>query len=252
LTAKELKQIGGRAGRFQSEYPEGLVTAMDSTALTLIKKALTTDISAKSTPELMCRQAGLFPLLEQLALFDQALGGEAPFSALLVRNSLVTHHEHLISSHHSLAYLVLWLVRASSTRWRRWTGNTFCAMGGQSWPLPKSALLISPHLNNLYLPAFFIVIGRFSTGLERKVHHGHGPYRFVVPSHPITLPITPPILVTTITTTTTTTTTLHMLISNLRADANSITVRFWMRRVCCSFFSLLFLLMMILLCLVCS
>lgn len=65
LSFSEIKQIAGRAGRYRSVFPRGLVTAMDSADLDLLRAAL-------ASPSEALTAAGIFPSVEQLATFVHA------------------------------------------------------------------------------------------------------------------------------------------------------------------------------------
>eukprot|EP00803_Ostreobium_quekettii_P001475 evm.model.scf_100EXC.6 EVM.evm.TU.scf_100EXC.6 scf_100EXC:44762-53616(+) len=75
LTVAEVKQVGGRAGRFGSSHPFGEVLCQDPTDLTYLSQAMGT-----SNPPIT--QAGLFPRREQLAMFMECNPGQ-PFDELL-------------------------------------------------------------------------------------------------------------------------------------------------------------------------
>eukprot|EP00898_Chlorokybus_atmophyticus_P007868 jgi/Chlat1/8082/Chrsp75S07542 len=75
LTASELKQIAGRAGRFSSRYPTGVVTCMDEEDLPFIKEAL-------ATPSEPLQSAGLFPTFELLELYSAQHPGDSFVKAL--------------------------------------------------------------------------------------------------------------------------------------------------------------------------
>ena len=70
LTISEMKQIGGRAGRYGSEYPVGEVTAIAPSvnALKTLRRAL-------DSPTPPVERAGMFPLLEQLERYAAGLSG---------------------------------------------------------------------------------------------------------------------------------------------------------------------------------
>lgn len=80
---KEIKQIAGRAGRYNSEYPVGEVTALQASDLKRIQKAIATTFD--NVPHLECTKAGLFPLLEQLVVVHEILGANATYVDILVR-----------------------------------------------------------------------------------------------------------------------------------------------------------------------
>jgi ATP-dependent RNA helicase SUPV3L1/SUV3 len=105
LTVSEIKQIGGRAGRFNSQFPTGYVTAFQQHAIPIIKAALEAPLSPSSVDSAPSEgdggsdhqrgrnnnnsssrnriRAGLFPLLEQILHFDESLGGQATYSQIL-------------------------------------------------------------------------------------------------------------------------------------------------------------------------
>jgi ATP-dependent RNA helicase SUPV3L1/SUV3 len=78
LTDAEIKQIAGRAGRFNSIYPNGEVTAMYEKDLKIIKKALKADVS--NTGDM---QATLFPNYQQIEVFSASFPSDMPFSQIL-------------------------------------------------------------------------------------------------------------------------------------------------------------------------
>jgi ATP-dependent RNA helicase SUPV3L1/SUV3 len=78
LTDAEIKQIAGRAGRFNSIYPQGEVTAMYEKDLKIIKRALKADVS--NTGDM---QATLFPNFQQMEVFSSSFPSDMPFSQIL-------------------------------------------------------------------------------------------------------------------------------------------------------------------------
>lgn len=75
LTISEMKQIGGRAGRYGSEFPAGEVTAIAAAShLSRLRTAL-------ATPTPPVARAGVFPLLEQLEHFAAAMLDDATSSS---------------------------------------------------------------------------------------------------------------------------------------------------------------------------
>lgn len=82
LTISEMKQIGGRAGRYGSEYPVGEVTAIAPSvnALKTLRRAL-------DSPTPPVERAGMFPLLEQLERYAADLSGRRPERAHWVGDS---------------------------------------------------------------------------------------------------------------------------------------------------------------------
>jgi ATP-dependent RNA helicase SUPV3L1/SUV3 len=76
LKVSEVKQIAGRAGRYGSIYDKGVVTAMDKHALKYIR----TKLLNETTP---IHRAGIFPLFDQIAMFDQFSQKKLKFSEVL-------------------------------------------------------------------------------------------------------------------------------------------------------------------------
>lgn len=74
LNISEIKQIGGRAGRFGSQFAAGEVSSLRAAHLPRLASAL-----AATTPPI--RRAGLLPSLEQLELFAAALLGRVSLTA---------------------------------------------------------------------------------------------------------------------------------------------------------------------------
>lgn len=66
LRAPEVRQIGGRAGRFGSLYPAGEVTCIHSRGIPFIQYAF-------NEPVVPHTKAGLFPTFEHIELFENAL-----------------------------------------------------------------------------------------------------------------------------------------------------------------------------------
>lgn len=65
LTSSEIKQIGGRAGRFKSRFPEGRIAATSHESLSLIRRAFSaTDQNHKT---------GLLPLSEHIETFERLI-----------------------------------------------------------------------------------------------------------------------------------------------------------------------------------
>jgi len=63
LRFDEVKQIGGRAGRYQSRYPEGKIACMNEKDLSIVRRAL----QAKD-PHI--KSAGLFPSIQELKILE--------------------------------------------------------------------------------------------------------------------------------------------------------------------------------------
>ncbi|CEM31149.1 unnamed protein product [Vitrella brassicaformis CCMP3155] len=84
LTPLEIKQIAGRAGRYQSEHPEGWVTCLREDEFDTLKEAMGAPVDSDAVD-----RAGLFPTFEQFDAFSRELEGEAkrplPFDELLQR-----------------------------------------------------------------------------------------------------------------------------------------------------------------------
>ena len=78
LLPAEVQQIAGRAGRFQTEYGEGLVTCLNSKDLDALRECM-----AAEPPPLVA--AGLSPTFEQLQRFSFASRRKMPFAKLLQR-----------------------------------------------------------------------------------------------------------------------------------------------------------------------
>lgn len=76
LTITETRQIGGRAGRFSSEWSEGHVVGIKKTDTIHIKEAF-------SQPMPDIETAGLLPTQAQLYRFNMELGHEVPFHTAL-------------------------------------------------------------------------------------------------------------------------------------------------------------------------
>ncbi|EFA78455.1 Mitochondrial RNA helicase [Heterostelium album PN500] len=89
LVHSEVKQIAGRAGRFRSEFPEGLVTSVSSINIGYIKEQL-------ELPNVVTERAGIFPQEAQLEQFARHLGKEVrTFSELLERFFECTNLDNL-------------------------------------------------------------------------------------------------------------------------------------------------------------
>lgn len=88
LKASEVRQIGGRAGRFSSLFPSGIVTSLDPHGIPFIKHAF-------SQPVLQQKKAGLFPTFEHIQRFESAL------SSFL---SLSNFHSSSIDDHEFIDY----------------------------------------------------------------------------------------------------------------------------------------------------
>ncbi|CAA7045336.1 unnamed protein product [Microthlaspi erraticum] len=65
LTVSEIKQIAGRAGRFQSKFPVGEVTCLYEDDLPLLHSSL-------NSPSPLIERAGLFPTFDLLSRYSQA------------------------------------------------------------------------------------------------------------------------------------------------------------------------------------
>ncbi|KAJ3075735.1 RNA helicase [Podochytrium sp. JEL0797] len=76
LTVSQIKQIGGRAGRFKTQYQEGLVCTLNNGDMSRLRKALNT-VNPLPLPS-----AGLYPTLDQMEKFASELPDEK-FSGLL-------------------------------------------------------------------------------------------------------------------------------------------------------------------------
>lgn len=62
LTPSEIKQIGGRAGRFRSRFPEGKIASTSYESIAAIKRAFMTNT--------INRKSGLLPLAEHIEIFE--------------------------------------------------------------------------------------------------------------------------------------------------------------------------------------
>lgn len=78
LLPAEVQQIAGRAGRFKSEYGEGLVSCLHPNDVDALRECM----SAEPPP---LEAAGLAPTYEQLHRFSQTLSRRLPFAKLLRR-----------------------------------------------------------------------------------------------------------------------------------------------------------------------
>lgn len=78
LTPSEVKQIGGRAGRFQSLFPTGYVSAFSKTDLEFIRESM------KVKNDIMIDSAGLAPNFTQLELYQNE-HQKYPFSKVIDR-----------------------------------------------------------------------------------------------------------------------------------------------------------------------
>uniref|UniRef100_A0A7S1KW45 RNA helicase n=1 Tax=Percolomonas cosmopolitus TaxID=63605 RepID=A0A7S1KW45_9EUKA len=82
LNTTETRQIGGRAGRFSSEWDKGHVVGLKKNDVVHIQQAFTQDMPTMDT-------AGLLPTQNQLYRFNMELGHEVPFhTALMVFHAL--------------------------------------------------------------------------------------------------------------------------------------------------------------------
>jgi len=77
VSVSMVKQIAGRAGRRNSEWPKGYVACYRGTDLPALRAALAMPIEEMKTPH-----AGIFPEFEHLELFASQVPG-LPFSTLL-------------------------------------------------------------------------------------------------------------------------------------------------------------------------
>ncbi|KAJ3049224.1 hypothetical protein HK097_009753, partial [Rhizophlyctis rosea] len=77
LTVSQVKQIAGRAGRFNTHFPEGFVTTFDKRDMPLLIRSMKSE-----TPRVL--SAGLHPTLEQIEAFG-ALMPDEPLTTLLSR-----------------------------------------------------------------------------------------------------------------------------------------------------------------------
>lgn len=66
LRSSEVRQIGGRAGRFQSLYPHGEVTSIENGGVPFIRQAFMAPVQPQT-------KAGLFPTFEHIQRFQNAL-----------------------------------------------------------------------------------------------------------------------------------------------------------------------------------
>lgn len=92
LTPSEIKQIGGRAGRFNSRFPEGKIAATSYESIAAIKRAFMTNTFNK--------KSGLLPLAEHIEIFEAI----APYVSLsVVLNSFA--QASIVSENHFLCNL---------------------------------------------------------------------------------------------------------------------------------------------------
>ena len=79
LTASQARQIGGRAGRFGSRFPQGVVSALHEHDLPFFRENMGVDedgtlLDAELDDEELLYEAGLFPSVEQLEHFASVAG----------------------------------------------------------------------------------------------------------------------------------------------------------------------------------
>ena len=71
LSGSQIRQIGGRAGRWKSKYPEGIVTALSESDLHRVRFAINENPAAK---KLMLKKAGAAPEYEEIETFAKRFG----------------------------------------------------------------------------------------------------------------------------------------------------------------------------------
>ncbi|KAF9921990.1 RNA helicase [Linnemannia zychae] len=87
LSLTQLKQIGGRAGRFGTEYAVGMAT-------TLVQKDIPTLKRAMAAPMIDIKRAGIQPTSEMLQQFSVQMPG-APFSYVLKTFEMMSRNSNL-------------------------------------------------------------------------------------------------------------------------------------------------------------
>lgn len=104
LTSQEIKQIAGRAGRYKSQYPNGLVTTMDKRAQALVRRALRTEDDHVTA-------AGLVPTYEQLETMHGYTQGRASLEQLisLFHDHSVLGEDYFLCQSEDMLHLASWL-----------------------------------------------------------------------------------------------------------------------------------------------
>jgi len=99
LTPAEIRQIGGRAGRFKSLYPTGEVTALVGSDAQIVKKAMNHKIPLKSTPQIV-----VFPDFRQIEKFSKIVGPMKFSSLLKAFERYSRFDEHFVLSDYRAMY----------------------------------------------------------------------------------------------------------------------------------------------------
>jgi ATP-dependent RNA helicase SUPV3L1/SUV3 len=100
LTDDEIKQIAGRAGRYQSLYQEGLVTAIDRRDHQRIRRAL-------NSPPSDIHQIGIFPTFDHLEMCSEFLGSECDFADLVAffEEKIQLHPDYFVCNCEGMKYI---------------------------------------------------------------------------------------------------------------------------------------------------
>ena len=100
LTNDEIKQIAGRAGRYNSLYEEGSVTALDRRDYQRIRKAL-------HSPHSEIQQIGIFPTFDHLALCHEVVGNAYDFGDLITffEEKIQLHPDYFVCNCDNMKYI---------------------------------------------------------------------------------------------------------------------------------------------------